>query len=213
MAASPSALRMGAALAWFWRFRGHQREGRDRLLGLLKQVECSDTEGGGFGDASGFFSTPRSAKAWARLLHAAGTLSIGARELDAALGYYEATLGISRRLGDRQGEARALLGLADAAGQRHVSREVISRGLSVRDTEALVKKMTSAPAPKPASRESAPGEAPVKDVHTRAAEDRLRFALGTKVRIARKGSGGTIEVDFGSEDELNRLYEMLIAVK
>ena len=44
------------------------------------------------------------------------------------------------------GHARALLGLADAVAQRHVSREVISRGLSVRDTEALVKKMLAAPA-------------------------------------------------------------------
>jgi ParB family chromosome partitioning protein len=112
------------------------------------------------------------------------------------------------------GHARALLGLPDDASQRHVSREVISRGLSVRDTEALVKKLTTASPSKNASRPAAAGgEAPGKDVHTRAAEDRLRFALGTKVRIARKAPGGTIEIDFGSEDELNRLYELLIAQK
>jgi hypothetical protein len=46
-------------------------------------------------------------------------------------------------------------------------------------------------------------------VHTRAAEDRLRFALGAKVRIVRRRQGGRIEVDFGSEAELNRLYELL----
>jgi ParB family transcriptional regulator, chromosome partitioning protein len=112
------------------------------------------------------------------------------------------------------GHARALLGLADAAAQRHASREVISRGLSVRDTEALVKKMAAGP--KPASaREPAPvsGEAAPNDVHTRAAEDRLRFALGTKVRIVRRGQAGAIEIDFGSEDELNRLYELLTATK
>jgi len=112
------------------------------------------------------------------------------------------------------GHARALLGLADAAAQRHASREVISRGLSVRDTEALVKKLTAGTTAKSVQREAAGGaEPPVKDVHTRAAEDRLRFALGTKVRIARKGQGGIIEIDFGSEDELNRLYELLIAQK
>ena len=112
------------------------------------------------------------------------------------------------------GHARALLGLADAAAQRHASREVISRGLSVRDTEALVKKLTAGTTAKSVQREAAGGaEPPVKDVHTRAAEDRLRFALGTKVRIARKGQGGVIEIDFGSEDELNRLYELLIAQK
>jgi ParB family transcriptional regulator, chromosome partitioning protein len=111
------------------------------------------------------------------------------------------------------GHARALLGLSDPTAQRQASREVISRGLSVRDTEALVKKMGTAP--KPAARESAAVDAQPapKDVHTRAAEDRLRFALGTKVRIVRRGDGGAIEIDFGSEDELNRLYEQLTAAK
>jgi hypothetical protein len=38
----------------------------------------------------------------------------------------------------------------------------------------------------------------------------LRFALGTKVRILRRAAGGTIEIAFGSEAELNRIYEYLI---
>ena len=104
------------------------------------------------------------------------------------------------------GHARALLSLPDPAAQRHGAREVIARRLSVRETEALVKKLTSSK-----SRETiAPGNvAPAADVHTRAAEDRMRFALGTKVRIIRRGSGGRIEIDFGSENELNRLFEQL----
>jgi hypothetical protein len=48
-------------------------------------------------------------------------------------------------------------------------------------------------------------------VHTRAAEERLRLALGTRVRIVRKGTGGRIEVDFVSEEELQRLYDHLTA--
>ena len=54
----------------------------------------------------------------------------------------------------------------------------------MRETEALVKK---------ARRSRPAGEAaraPRKDVHTRAAEERLRFALGTRVRIVRKRKGG-----------------------
>ena len=102
------------------------------------------------------------------------------------------------------GHARALLALPDATSQRHGAREVISRGLSVRETEALVKKLVS-------QRESQTSPAqktePAKDVHTRAAEDRLRFALGTKVRIVRRRHGGKIEIEFGSETELNRIYE------
>ena len=102
------------------------------------------------------------------------------------------------------GHARALLGLTDAASQRQAAREVIARSLSVRDTEALVKKMAS-----PASARAGKSEPTPADVHTRAAEDRLRFALGTKVRIVRRGQAGTIEIDFGSEAELNRIYEQL----
>jgi ParB family chromosome partitioning protein len=98
------------------------------------------------------------------------------------------------------GHARALLGIPDEAGQLRVGREVAGKGLSVRDTEALVRRTVEPPAPK---------AEPEKDVHTRAAEERLRFALGTRVRIVRKGKAGRIEVDFGDENELQRLYEQL----
>jgi ParB family chromosome partitioning protein len=101
------------------------------------------------------------------------------------------------------GHARALLALTDPAQQREASREVISRGLSVRDTEALAKRIGAPAAPSSAK------SGPSHDVHTRAAEDRLRFALGTKVRIVRRAQGGTIEIAFGTEAELNRLYEQI----
>jgi ParB family chromosome partitioning protein len=108
------------------------------------------------------------------------------------------------------GHARALLPLPDAAAQRQAAREVISRGLSVRETEALVKRLL---APKTAGASSSRPTEPPKDVHTRAAEDRLRFALGTKVRIIRRGARGRIEIDFGSEAELNRVYEYITSAR
>jgi ParB family transcriptional regulator, chromosome partitioning protein len=97
------------------------------------------------------------------------------------------------------GHARALLALADEAAQRRVARDIVARGLSVREAEGLVR------------REGAPPRAPHKpnDANTRAAEDRLKLALGTRVRIVRKGPGGRIEIDFGSEEELQRIYESL----
>jgi ParB family chromosome partitioning protein len=104
------------------------------------------------------------------------------------------------------GHARALLALPDASSQRHAAREVISRALSVRETEGLVKRLQSSDSSAIADRRSQQAS---KDVHTRAAEDRLRFALGTKVRIIRRGTGGRIEIDFASEVELNRLYDVL----
>ena len=102
------------------------------------------------------------------------------------------------------GHARALLALPDHAAQRQAAREVISKSLSVRETEALVKRLAS-----PAASRAAKAEVPSSDVHTRAAEERLRFALGTKVRIVRRGEGGHIEIAFGSEAELNRIYEQI----
>jgi len=107
------------------------------------------------------------------------------------------------------GHARAILGLADATAQRHAAREVIARALSVRETEALVKRLAS-PGDTPSAAGTPAAPSPVTpDVHTRAAEDRLRFALGTKVRIVRRGAGGTLEIAFASEDELNRIYDQL----
>jgi ParB family transcriptional regulator, chromosome partitioning protein len=99
------------------------------------------------------------------------------------------------------GHARALLGVPDEGGQRQVARDVVSRNLSVRETEAIVKRLGQAA---PATPTPVP-----PDVHTRAAEEKLRLTLGTRVRINRKGKGGRIEIDFGSEDELHRIYEHL----
>jgi ParB family chromosome partitioning protein len=100
------------------------------------------------------------------------------------------------------GHARALLALPAEADQRSTAREVITQHLSVRETESLVKKASEG------GRKTRPA-APPPDVHTRAAEDRLRLALGTRVRIVRKGDKGRIEIEFGSEGELIRIYDQL----
>lgn len=104
------------------------------------------------------------------------------------------------------GHARALLALPTEQEQRNAAREVVSRSLSVRETEQMARKAAEGAIARPAAVEK-----PAKDVHTRAAEDRLRFVLGTRVQIARKGAGGRIEIDFTNEDELNRLYDRLTA--
>jgi len=107
------------------------------------------------------------------------------------------------------GHARALLALPTEANQLQAAREVKTRGLSVRETEALVKsalegREIGAPTPRHA-KASTPA-----DVHTRAAEDKLKIQLGTRVRIIRKSRGGRIEIDFTSEDELIRVYDALM---
>ncbi len=102
------------------------------------------------------------------------------------------------------GHARALLALSTEDEQRRVARDVMARRLSVRETESLVKKTSERHSPQQPGAPSAPG-----DVHTRAAEERLRLALGTRVRIVRRGTRGRIEIDFVSEDELIRIFDRL----
>jgi len=102
------------------------------------------------------------------------------------------------------GHARALLGINDEQALLALARDIAERNLSVRETEALIR---TAQTPKPAK------EAPPIDVHTRAAEEKLRLALGTRVRIARRGKGGRVEIEFANEDELQRIYERLTDVR
>jgi ParB family chromosome partitioning protein len=102
------------------------------------------------------------------------------------------------------GHARALLSLADEAEQRRVAQEIVARGLSVRETETMVKRIVEGgdrPKAQPAPR-------PV-DVHTRAAEDRLKLLFGTRVRIVRRGKKGRIEIEFNNEEELIRIFEQI----
>jgi ParB family transcriptional regulator, chromosome partitioning protein len=99
------------------------------------------------------------------------------------------------------GHARALVALENLVTLKQAADDVVARGLSVRETEALVRRLNGPPPPAPV--------VAAKDVHTREAEDVMKLALGTKVRIVRKGKGGKVEIDFVSEDELNRIYEQI----
>jgi hypothetical protein len=60
----------------------------------------------------------------------------------------------------------------------------------------------------PGGKTAAPAR--VLDVHTRAAQDKLRLTLGTKADIIRKGKGGEIRIAFKSEDELIRIFDILL---
>ena len=100
------------------------------------------------------------------------------------------------------GHARALAGLDDTGEQLAVARRIREGDLSVRAAEELVKG-AGRPKPEPKTDPAPP------DVHVRAAEERLRMSLGTRVRIVQRGKRGRIEISFTSEDELQRLYEQL----
>ena len=99
------------------------------------------------------------------------------------------------------GHARALLALDRAEDQLALGREAARRGLAVREVERRVALLR---APRQA------GSSRRKDANTRAAEERLRAALGTRVLITRRGRAGQIRVLFASEAELNRLFELML---
>jgi ParB family chromosome partitioning protein len=106
------------------------------------------------------------------------------------------------------GHARAILALENEHDQRNLARDVVAQGWSVRETEQLVTRAlqhgTGAGTPKGA-------RAPrVLDVNTRAAQDKLRLTFGTSVEIIRRGKGGEIRIPFKSEEELIRIYEILV---
>lgn len=99
------------------------------------------------------------------------------------------------------GHARALLALEHDEDQLALGREAARKGLSVREVE---RRVASLRAPR-----KEPGEKR-RDANTRAAEERLRAALGARVEIARRGRSGQIRIRFQGEAELNRLYELLV---
>jgi len=103
------------------------------------------------------------------------------------------------------GHARALLGLPTPELQLEVAQRIASEGLSVRQVERLVQKMTEPREPKPAA------EIPL-DANTRAALQELERVLGTRVRIVQKSENrGRIEIEYYSVEELTRLYEVIVA--
>ena len=101
------------------------------------------------------------------------------------------------------GHARALLGADTPAKQQTAWREVVAKKLSVRDTEALIKRINAEK--KPArTPELTSAQRYFKDV----SEDLSRH-FGTRVRIQRKGKKGRVEIEFFSDDDLDRLLGLL----
>jgi ParB family transcriptional regulator, chromosome partitioning protein len=94
------------------------------------------------------------------------------------------------------GHARALLGLGDPRVQVAAGRDVASRGLSVRETERLVKRLQAPP--------RKPGAATVRDPNIRRLEGELAEKLGARVALQHTAGGaGKLVVSYNSLDELD----------
>lgn len=104
-----------------------------------------------------------------------------------------------------EGHARALLGLGSAADQISALDQVLDRGLSVRQTEELVRRWMSGKAQGKRSEDP-------RDPEEIRVEDRLRSALGTRVafRKAPQGAGGSLTIQFFSDEQLQAIYDRLV---
>ena len=101
------------------------------------------------------------------------------------------------------GHARALLGAATSAQQNSVFRAIVAKGLSVRETERLIKRL-KAEKEKPKQPISSSEQRYLSDV-----ADDLSGRFGTKVKIKRRGQKGRVEIEFFSNDDLDRLLGLL----
>ncbi|MEI7985809.1 MAG: ParB/RepB/Spo0J family partition protein [Armatimonadota bacterium] len=101
-----------------------------------------------------------------------------------------------------EGHARALLGFAHESKQIACYRQIVDLGLSVRDVERMANSEKEPKQKTPAIRIE-------KDVHTRQLETALSEKLGLPSKITRKGDQGTIEVSIYSDDDLQRVLDIL----
>jgi len=99
------------------------------------------------------------------------------------------------------GHARALLGAQNEARRLEAWRAVVEKKLSVRQTEALVRKL---------NRPDPPVRMPTcEDIQIQSVTEALSRGLGTRVAIRKKGKTGKLEIAFSSDEELNRLIDLL----
>jgi ParB family chromosome partitioning protein len=100
------------------------------------------------------------------------------------------------------GHARALLPVEKEAVQLQLAQDVVKRGLSVRQLEELVKQLN-------VSRETKKKKVVKKEPQLMEMEERLRTRFGTSVKIKKGSKRGKIEIDFYSNEDLQRIMEIL----
>jgi ParB family chromosome partitioning protein len=100
------------------------------------------------------------------------------------------------------GHARALLGADNAVQQNAAWRAIIRKSLSVRQTEDLVKRLRRAKEVVEQKKNNS------EDRHLSSVAENLSRRFGTKVQIRRRGKRGKLEIEFYSNDDLDRLLEI-----
>lgn len=105
------------------------------------------------------------------------------------------------------GQARTILGLKDKKKMTKLARRCVKENLTVRQLEHLVNEANnkSVPKQKPASTKQ-------KSVFVRRTEEALTDKFGTSVDIRERGEKGKIEIEYVSQDDLNRILEEVLNI-
>lgn len=101
------------------------------------------------------------------------------------------------------GHARALLGIESAAQQQAAWQAILAKGLSVRETEKLIQRL------KAERKKSRKGSRGSDQIYFASLAEELSRRFGTKVQIKRRGKRGKVEIDFYTDDDLDRLLRVL----
>lgn len=102
-----------------------------------------------------------------------------------------------------EGHARALLALPNASSQSAALQTIVNKGLNVRQTEELARRLSG--------EKKTPKAAPSRLPEEIDLEDQLRQALGTRVSLRRSAKGGSVVIHFFSDEELNALIDRLLS--
>jgi ParB family chromosome partitioning protein len=100
-----------------------------------------------------------------------------------------------------EGHGKILAGIEDLELQYDIAKKIIDEGLNVRQTESLIKNLNS--------RKEKTKQKPKKELYIKDLESRLKAVLGTKVTINKGRKKGKIEIEYYSEEDLQRIINML----
>lgn len=107
------------------------------------------------------------------------------------------------------GHARALLNITDHRSQVQACDEIVKKRLSVRETEVLVKSLTTS-SEESQAKQNKKEISPI-DPNIRAALDEMARALGTRVRlVAKSEKAGRLEIEYYSKEDLDRIYSVIV---
>ncbi len=103
-----------------------------------------------------------------------------------------------------EGHARALLGLSDREKRLFVASKIVEEDLSVRQTEALVKKYNQEDAQQTSAKKPSQVDYILADM-----KEKLQASLKTKVKIVSGAKKGKIEIEYYGNDDLQRIAELI----